>query len=584
MNKKFFQLLTIGIFVSISSLFAAATPITTLPITINTPGNYIFASDLSCATTAITITASHVSIDFDGHTLTINDAITGILAQNVSDIHLKNGTIQTAAPSTDVNSIALRLLQDTDVTCEDLRFVNTRRCIYAGTRATTNGVTNLKVLNCVFDHPTTVGARTITTELSEGIIIDNCSFERFGDPNSSGFDFCVFLTDTSDVSITNSQFLNKNRSAPYAIYLNSRNRQCGNFAIENCLFDSCEGDILVIQWEDNAPLTNTLIRNCQGYNVGDGTAIQFFGEGLLVENCIFEAAPTTFAPLLDLGYYATDGGPGSNPFFPAKHVIVKNSEFYNRDALPEFSLISVWYADDVLFDTCLFYSNASGIFPPTPDVYPIAPTIQLGSLVYSRSTGELIPGLGVHANNVRILNSTISGNGQIGVASVTGQSIEPNTSLVMDNCVIDGAATAGIYLVNTISSTIKNCDIKNSTGNQNGLGNGIVLAGPLPPPYIQAGTCKYNEIRDCTVTHCTGTGILVAAGQEENFIVNNQTFSNGVNGFNNAGSKSNQFYDNSSCNNGVKDCAGNIPNALLSHPGSTHFRLHQNSCCDKCQG
>jgi parallel beta-helix repeat protein len=50
----------------------AETPITSCPFTINTPGNYVLAADLTCSTPlGISITASNVSLNLNGHKITL---------------------------------------------------------------------------------------------------------------------------------------------------------------------------------------------------------------------------------------------------------------------------------------------------------------------------------------------------------------------------------------------------------------------------------------------------------------------------------------------------------------------------------
>jgi len=94
-----------------------ATPITSLPWVISTPGNYYLPTDLTTATpagAAITITASQVYLDLNGRTL--KNAIKtnfayGILVFNQVDVTIQNGDIDGfyigvffSPNSTDVNA------------------------------------------------------------------------------------------------------------------------------------------------------------------------------------------------------------------------------------------------------------------------------------------------------------------------------------------------------------------------------------------------------------------------------------------------------------------------------------------------
>src|SRR5438128_4677258 len=115
-----------------SSVFAAPpTLITTVPVTLSVPGNYLVNNALVYAgpagTAAITVTANDVFIDFDHYTLTLSVDTMGIFAQNVSNLQLQNGTIQATAPSTNANSFGVRLLSDEHVTLDNMIIKNTFR-------------------------------------------------------------------------------------------------------------------------------------------------------------------------------------------------------------------------------------------------------------------------------------------------------------------------------------------------------------------------------------------------------------------------------------------------------------------------
>jgi hypothetical protein len=79
------------------------TPITSIPFTIKSPGNYCLRKNLSTADPnlsdgAIRINASNVVLDFNGHVLSGLDAgegthTAGIVAVNRKDITIRNGTI-----------------------------------------------------------------------------------------------------------------------------------------------------------------------------------------------------------------------------------------------------------------------------------------------------------------------------------------------------------------------------------------------------------------------------------------------------------------------------------------------------------
>jgi hypothetical protein len=75
------------------------TPITSVPITITTPGTYIVANELSYPSgsgNAITVDSSNVTIDFDGNFLycTVASPLNnGILVNNKGNVTIKNGSV-----------------------------------------------------------------------------------------------------------------------------------------------------------------------------------------------------------------------------------------------------------------------------------------------------------------------------------------------------------------------------------------------------------------------------------------------------------------------------------------------------------
>ena len=84
------------------SLFAVVgysqTTITSVPTTISTSGKYVLKSDLTLngGSTAITVTASDVTINLEGFTLvdgSVPNQHTGISADGVDNLVIENGTI-----------------------------------------------------------------------------------------------------------------------------------------------------------------------------------------------------------------------------------------------------------------------------------------------------------------------------------------------------------------------------------------------------------------------------------------------------------------------------------------------------------
>jgi hypothetical protein len=124
-----------GLLISAITARAADIPITSLPLTIATAGKYVLNSDLpftgaSYAYT-ITVTASDVTIDLRGHTLTGG---TGILIQN-SNVTVKNGTINTNLYAENSSNIALEKISfgfDFGVWWSNVKASTINRCNFMG--------------------------------------------------------------------------------------------------------------------------------------------------------------------------------------------------------------------------------------------------------------------------------------------------------------------------------------------------------------------------------------------------------------------------------------------------------------------
>jgi parallel beta-helix repeat protein len=72
----------------------AQTKINKCPFNITAPGAYVLQKDLSCAGTAITISASNVDLNLGGQTLSGNGLGDGIYVQGQSNISIHDGAIQ----------------------------------------------------------------------------------------------------------------------------------------------------------------------------------------------------------------------------------------------------------------------------------------------------------------------------------------------------------------------------------------------------------------------------------------------------------------------------------------------------------
>jgi parallel beta-helix repeat protein len=95
MKRVSLLILLTGLLAAVSAGRATAAPPT--PVTcgsmITTPGQYVLAGD--CTGAGITITASDVHLKLDGHTMTSDSVFDGLVAVNVSHVHIQGpGTIR----------------------------------------------------------------------------------------------------------------------------------------------------------------------------------------------------------------------------------------------------------------------------------------------------------------------------------------------------------------------------------------------------------------------------------------------------------------------------------------------------------
>jgi len=87
---------TIGIFLLTVSLASAQTRISSLPYNINNSGQYYLSTSIVSSGGGITVnaSASDVTIDLDGNTITGNGAGYGVLVSGAKNVEIKNGSIR----------------------------------------------------------------------------------------------------------------------------------------------------------------------------------------------------------------------------------------------------------------------------------------------------------------------------------------------------------------------------------------------------------------------------------------------------------------------------------------------------------
>lgn len=148
-----------------------------VPVIIDQPGKWFVCKDLTYngTGTAILITANNVTLDLLNHDLIVADGATGIEAQNVRELVIKNDLISTPIISQQVNSTAIYLTGCEKVTLENIFTSNT----YTGLLLDTNCV-DISVNNCHFkDHTgaSTGNGSAVFDTGSSSLTFDHCLFE-----------------------------------------------------------------------------------------------------------------------------------------------------------------------------------------------------------------------------------------------------------------------------------------------------------------------------------------------------------------------------------------------------------------------
>lgn len=172
-------------------------PITTadIPFTITQPGLYRLCENISTSTpTSITISASNVTLDFNGYGLGNTSLVGNIItiAAGNNNICIKNGFMTVANDGIVINGV-------TDANCliQDLIIKNGGRAIFI------NNSNSVTVSDCLFQNQTTAG---ITINGSSSVVVQSCDFEKVANgisltlSNSLLFKDCHFRKGTNGVA------------------------------------------------------------------------------------------------------------------------------------------------------------------------------------------------------------------------------------------------------------------------------------------------------------------------------------------------------------------------------------------------
>ena len=544
--------------------------IDSVPVILSTPGNYRIKNDLVYAgtQTAISVEADNVCIEFCcGGSLTVNQAATAILVTGVSDFSVSNGIIQSDVPSTDSNSVGIRVLSSERVRIDNVRFKNTRRGVYLGSTDFSERAVDVAITNCSFTHPSENG-RAIQTLSIRQFAVENCMFTDIG------FDALLLQADDRDIRVNNCIFKNDPEAMPFCWGLTWQNSpdfpgEPRNLQITNCSFEGYERSVTPYSFVDGLPNTNFLMQNCL---ISNGLSMGLNIRGVsnaLVENCSINSNPVNVEANLVIGNFT---GQTFN-----SNVMVKNCMFINRHAQPGFDNVLVGGPagnTGVTFESCTFDANVSAF----ENLYTPA-NLHIGA-------GVTLSDIQDKVSDVQVLNCMFTNN------SVVHLMVEAQTNnAIVENCLFDGATAANILLVGSSKNVIKNCSVTGS------LDAGIkMMDGSIGQTQFFS---QYNVIEDSSIQGNAGVGIVAANQSSRNTIKNNIISNNGVDGvlfdgnsgsntiidnmasnntkigFNNLSGSNNRFYDNGACANGVANYSGV---ALVAIPG-TPTTLGQNLAC-----
>ena len=541
-----------------------------LPYTISSSNiNYCLLSDLSflggSGQPAITINpgVNNIVINFNGHALTLASGqevgiqMMGITSANVSNIVIKNGTIQSPANLSTFNNDAVNLTSAgspnaafKNVSFQNMNFLNTYNGLYAFNAS--DSAVNLQVSNSTFNN---MPNSAINFMKMQGLSVVSSSFSNMPSVTING-------EDATNVLIQNDVFNNNLQG----IELDSGGDQSsGNVVITGTSFQSGSyGTFQDIKTTgmSNVKITYDSFNDFSTPNFSVLAAVTFTSEnnatatpaasGLLIDHDTFTSTSTSLVPFtpylgermiqIGLEFQKFSG----EPLVGASNVTVTNSTFTQTNAnliqgfpaggsLPRGSAgiatnLFVFGVDGLYVANNTFTMNSTArlpdcssgfpypsseywiVGPPTPE--PATANIQLGT-----SYGD------INVKNVTILNNKINGPDQVGIFSETGALATPNSNITIIGNNITGTEQ-GILFDNTVSSLIAGNLISSVNGSSCfANGTGIQLDGSLA--YNASAASSSNIIALNNVTN-NKIGINILQGALNNSLLLNAVYNNAI--------------------------------------------------------
>lgn len=522
--------------------------ITAVPFTITQSNTtYCVKNQLSFAgasgAPAITISPGvhDVIVNFNGFDLTLaNSRESGIrflgdTTNKVSNIVIKNGTIQSATPSTDANCTGVDLVSPTaapntayynHVTFENMRFLDTRRGITEVPSLAS--CFDLTVRQCQFSLGGVTTSRGLSLGTIQGLVVEECSF--LPNPIGSAGIGILLVNNCANVSVQRCKFNGMtDRSMSLQGTLNSNFAfPSSNFLINECEIYNCSVPFIGLSIH-NITFTNCAFLENEFefvYQVPSGTPGSAIPSGLIIDHCTFYS--TSQETPADLGTrFLRLGGPSAFNGAPrgANDIIVRDSTFtYPNSAILNDDIFA-FAVDGLLIENCVFNSTSTGrdancAAVPFISVPDKSANIHLGGALIDAAFNVIG---GSPVKNVTIRGNQLGSASQVSIYADTSIGTIPNQNILIEDNNIT-ATENGILFENTIASEIRDNHVSGVNGSVCiAKGVGIQLSGPTTINSAAASNC--NAILNNTVIN-NGIGIDVECGAEGNLIQGNRAFNN----------------------------------------------------------
>lgn len=338
-----------GQFSAVTGLVTSSLPIdqlliiNRLPYTVSEPGTYTVLRNLTYNGTgpAITVTANNVSINFQNHTLTLNNSqAIGVYAEKVSEFILENNIVQGASYAgvhlVDVSKAAINNLYTTNnpygalfENCDDVQLFNSQFTGDSGVWV--NSSSHVQVDACTFSGSgTAVG---LHVEGSSGdVIVSNTNF--------SNYLSTLYIAQVDGMVIDHCQATASPASNQSLVQLGTSTTSANDIIIKNSTF---------IKNEDT-----------EGF---DGI-LALGGSGCLLENVIIDTASATGA--IHIAGYQDLSGNGCTIKGPNLHgILIENGSkiVFNESQISGATVhnIHMMNATSCLVKNCMVFDGNSGI-------------------------------------------------------------------------------------------------------------------------------------------------------------------------------------------------------------------------------